>query len=91
MKFTQQGTITVGYEKPSDRRVSIWVRDTGRGIAEEDQKRVFERFFKVDEFVPGAGLGLSICHTMAYSLGGTVTVDSHLGKGSTFTLNIPIQ
>lgn len=91
MKFTQQGTITVGYAKPTDGRISIWVRDTGQGIAEEDQKRVFERFFKVDEFVPGAGLGLSICHTMAYSLGGTVTVDSHLGKGSTFTLNIPIQ
>ena len=90
-KFTQQGTITMGYAKPTDGRISIWVRDTGQGISEENQKRVFERFFKVDEFVPGAGLGLSICHTMAYSLGGTVTVDSHLGKGSTFTLNIPIQ
>lgn len=91
MKFTQQGAITVGYDKPEGGRISIWVRDTGMGISEENQQRVFERFFKVDEFVPGAGLGLSICHTMAYSMGGTVKVESTLGKGSTFTLDIPIQ
>ena len=90
-KFTQQGSITVGYGKPSEGRINIWVCDTGIGIAEENQQRVFERFFKVDEFVPGAGLGLSTCHTMAYSMGGTVIVESQLGKGSTFTLNIPIQ
>ena len=90
-KFTSQGRIVVGYDNPSDGRIRVWVCDTGKGIAEENLERVFERFFKVDEFVPGAGLGLSICRTMAYSLGGSVTVDSELGKGSTFVLEIPIQ
>ena len=91
VKFTKQGSITIGYDAPVDGRIHIWVKDTGKGIAEEHQERIFERFFKVDEFVPGAGLGLSLCRTMAYSLGGSVTVDSRLGVGSTFMLEIPIQ
>ena len=91
VKFTQQGVVEVGYHKPADGRVVIWVRDTGKGIAEENQERVFERFFKVDEFIPGAGLGLSICRVMAYSLGGNVTVESKLGEGSKFIVEIPIQ
>ena len=91
VKFTQHGVVEVGYHKPADGRVVIWVRDTGKGIAEENQERVFERFFKVDEFIPGAGLGLSICRVMAYSLGGNVTVESKLGEGSKFIVEIPIQ
>lgn len=90
-KFTTSGFIEVGYEPPVDGRLRLWVRDTGKGIAESDSEKVFERFYKVDEFVPGAGLGLSICRTMAYSLGGTLTVESKLGEGSTFWLEIPIQ
>ena len=91
IKFTTQGTVTIGYSTPSSGRLTLWVRDTGKGIAEENLERVFERFYKVDEFIPGAGLGLSICRTMAYSLGGTLTVESKLGKGSTFTVDIPIE
>ncbi len=90
-KFTAAGTISVGYELPQEGRMRLWVRDTGKGIAQENQEHVFERFFKVDEFIPGAGLGLSICRTMAYSIGGTVTVESELGKGATFWLEIPIK
>lgn len=90
-KFTNQGSIEVGYDMPVDRRVQIWVRDTGKGIAEENFERVFERFFKVDEFIPGAGLGLSICRVMAYSLGGDVTIESKLGEGSVFKVDIPIK
>ena len=90
-KFTQHGTIIVGYDEPHDGRIRIWVRDTGKGISEENQQRVFERFFKVDEFIPGAGLGLSTCRTMAYSLGGSVGCTSKLGEGSTFWLEIPMQ
>jgi len=90
-KFTSRGTIDVGYEPPVNGRIVIWVRDTGKGIAEENLKRVFERFYKVDEFVPGAGLGLSICSVMAYSLGGDVTVESKLGEGSVFRVDIPIK
>ena len=91
VKFTQQGTIDVGYNNPADGRICIWVRDTGKGISEENQERIFERFYKVDEFIPGAGLGLSICRVMASSLGGSVTVNSKLGEGSVFKVDIPIQ
>lgn len=91
VKFTMKGNIVVGYDNPVDGRICLWVQDTGKGIAVEHQERIFERFFKVDEFVPGAGLGLSICRTMAYSLGGTVNVDSKLGESSKFTVEIPIQ
>ena len=90
VKFTMQGSITVGYEKLSGKLLRIWVKDTGKGIPADLQERVFERFFKVDEFVPGAGLGLSICRTMAYSLGGNVGVSSAVGEGSTFWLEIPV-
>jgi signal transduction histidine kinase len=67
------------------------VRVTGKGIAEENLERIFERFYKVDEFIPGAGLGLSLCRVMAFSLGGNVTVESKLGEGSTFKVELPIQ
>ena len=89
-KFTDRGSIVVGFGEPHDDRIKVWVRDTGKGIATEYQKRVFERFFKVDEFIPGAGLGLSTCSTMAYSIGGDVTVESKLGEGSTFTFEFPV-
>jgi len=92
VKFTKAGSIVLGYDQPSeDRHVRIWIKDTGKGIPENLQQRVFERFYKVDEFVPGAGLGLSICQTLAYSLGGKVGVKSVLGEGSTFWVEIPIQ
>ncbi|MBR1448467.1 MAG: hypothetical protein IJ588_06970 [Prevotella sp.] len=90
-KFTDAGSIVVGYDQPNEGRIRIWIKDTGKGIPENLQQRVFERFFKVDEFVPGAGLGLSICQTLAYSLGGKVGVQSVLGEGSTFWVEIPIQ
>lgn len=89
VKFTSQGSIIVGYDPVANHRIRLWVRDTGKGIAREDQERVFERFYKVDEFIPGAGLGLSICRTMAFSLGGSVGVQSELGKGSYFWMEIP--
>ena len=89
VKFTQQGTITVGYNKQENHHVRIWVKDTGKGIPKDSLDQVFERFYKVDEFVPGAGLGLSTCRTMAFSIGGTTGVESELGKGSTFWVDLP--
>lgn len=91
VKFTLQGSITVGYDQPVSGRVRIWIRDTGKGISKENQERVFERFFKVDEFIPGAGLGLSVCRTMVQSLGGNLGVESKLGEGSNFWFEIPTQ
>ena len=90
VKFTQRGNIIVGFDTLENQRIRVWVRDTGKGIPTDALPRVFERFFKVDEFVPGAGLGLSTCQTMAYSLGGTMGVESELGKGSNFWLEMPL-
>ena len=81
VKFTSKGSIIIGYDAPHEGRVRLWVQDTG----------VFERFFKVDEYIPGAGLGLSICRTMAYSIGGDVGVESTLGEGSKFWVDLPIK
>ncbi|MCS2918139.1 HAMP domain-containing histidine kinase [Parabacteroides merdae] len=55
------------------------------------RKKVFERFFKVDEFAQGTGLGLSICQTIAERLEGRITLSSQEGKGSRFTLIIPCR
>ena len=89
-KFTAHGNIILGYDLVENNRIHIWVKDTGMGIAPENLERIFERFYKVDEYVPGAGLGLSICRTMANSMGGDIGVKSTLGKGSKFWLDIPI-
>jgi len=90
VKFTSAGEIVLGYNLPAEGRIRIWVRDTGKGVPDNMQQRIFERFFKVDEFIPGAGLGLSVCQSLAFSLGGKVGVESTLGKGSTFWVEIPI-
>jgi len=91
VKFTTKGSISVGYEQPANGRIRVWVSDTGKGIAEEDLEKVFERFYKVDEFIPGAGLGLSTCRTMAFSIGATVTAESKLNEGSKFVVELPIS
>ncbi len=89
VKFTSEGSITLGFEQ-QDKLLRIWVKDTGKGIPEDCcDDHLFERFVKVDEFVPGTGLGLSICRSMALSLGGKVGVQSTLGKGSVFWVELP--
>jgi signal transduction histidine kinase len=90
VKFTSQGSVVVGFDAPENGLLHIWVRDTGKGIAPEHHEKIFERFFKVDEFIPGAGLGLSTSRTLAYSMNGSIVVDSALGEGSTFIFEIPI-
>ena len=91
VKFTSDGSITLGYEQ-KDNMLRIWVNDTGKGIPEDRcDDRLFERFVKIDEFVPGTGLGLSICRSMALSLGGKVGVQSSLGVGSKFWVDIPMK
>ena len=91
VKFTAQGSITVGFDLPQGDKLTLWVLDTGKGISEDDQKRIFERFFKVDEYIPGTGLGLSVAKSHAESLGGSIGVDSILGEGSRFWVEIPMR
>ncbi len=96
IKFTPQGAILVGagYDRARD-EISLAVKDTGIGIAETDQRKIFEDFRQADDSVTrqygGAGLGLSICRRLASMLEGRITVDSKLGTGSTFTLHVPRQ
>lgn len=89
LKFTKEGSVTLGYSLLDNNKLRIWVRDTGIGIAPEYcSEHLFERFFKIDDFIPGTGLGLSICRNLAQCLGGTVGVESKLGEGSVFWVEI---
>lgn len=90
-KFTHEGDITAGLTITPDGNLRLWVSDTGIGIDEEHQEKIFQRFYKVDDFVQGAGLGLSVCNSYAMSLGGLIDVESIPGKGSTFSVIIPVD
>jgi signal transduction histidine kinase len=90
VKFTLKGRITLGFELTDGEHVRIWVKDTGKGIAEAEKERIFERFVKVDEYIPGTGLGLSVAKSHATSLGGTIGVESRPGEGSTFWVDLPL-
>ena len=89
VKFTTEGQITLGYDLVEDDRVRIWVRDTGKGIAEADHERIFDRFIKLDEYIPGTGLGLSIAQSLTELQGGKfkVEIDGDLFK---VTLTFPV-
>lgn len=95
IKFTEQGEVRVRAAlADGGQAVAFSVTDTGIGIAEEDQARIFEEFSQIDHpiqrRVKGTGLGLPLCRSLAKLLGGTVTVESRLGVGSTFTAVIPL-
>ena len=90
VKFTPQGSISVSYALLPDAYLRVSVEDTGIGMAAGKLKYAFERFTKLNTFVPGAGLGLSICKSIVEQLGGTIGVDSKLGKGSCFWFTIPV-
>ena len=91
VKFTQAGEITVSYEVLEGERVRIWVKDTGVGVSEADQKRIFYRFVKLNEYVPGTGLGLAVAKSHVESLGGSIGVDSRIDEGSTFWIILPLN
>src|SRR6185312_5317542 len=86
-------------QAPDDRRVwiALQVVDTGVGIAPADQSRIFEEFEQVnagprgDSMQRGTGLGLAISRRLAQLLGGDISLESQLGKGSIFTLWLPVQ
>ena len=89
-KFTGSGFITFGYEEDEEPGYTrIFVEDTGVGISEEGIRHIFERFYKVDNFTQGAGLGLSISQTIVERLKGTISVTSEVGKGTRFTVRLP--
>lgn len=87
-KFTQDGTITFGYRKEND-ILNIFVIDTGIGMKEEDQKHIFDRFYKANNFTQGVGLGLSICNTIITYLKGEICVKSEYNVGTRFDIYLP--
>lgn len=88
VKFTEEGYIRLGYEHVEG-GLRFFVEDTGKGIAPENLSRVFVRFEKFDKFVPGNGLGMSICKSIVEKMEGQIDVGSELSKGSTFWFILP--
>ena len=90
LKFTNEGSIELKVrERAGNGGVEFTVTDTGIGIAEKDHERVFERFYKVDAFKQGLGLGLTMSRKMAELLGGSLTIDKDYKKGARFVLILP--
>ena len=91
LKFTEKGSVELSvYTSPEDGGVLRFIiTDTGIGIAEKDQEAVFDKFFKVDSFRPGFGLGLTISRKMAELLGGSLHLDKEYTDGARFILTLP--
>lgn len=92
MKFTPpHGRITVALKR-TDREVVLSVSDTGCGIPPEEREKVFKRFFRADSsrHLPGNGLGLALVQAIAKAHGGSVGLESEPGRGSVFTVRLPV-
>ena len=90
IKFTPAGGAIHLRVEPFDDRVELTVADTGPGIAAEDQASVFDRFWQADRSERrGMGLGLYIARSIAEAHGGRLTLESELGRGSTFRFSVP--
>ncbi|GAB4277452.1 MAG: hypothetical protein Kow0080_28450 [Candidatus Promineifilaceae bacterium] len=95
LKFTENGRITITIYRADDSHWALQVRDTGIGIAKEEQAFIFEPFRQADESMArkfgGVGLGLAIVQQLTNVMGGTIELESEVGKGSTFTITLPLQ
>jgi len=94
VKYTEAGTITVTFEQSDESHVVLRVADTGPGIAEDRREAVFTEFshdYQADSGTEGLGLGLAISRRLASALGGSLTLESEVGKGSTFSLTLPLR
>lgn len=95
LKFTEKGSVSLAVRRYSDDQLAFAVKDTGIGIAEEQQKRIFDAFHQADSTISrkfgGTGLGLSISRELVRLLGGHFLLESKAGAGSTFTIVIPVE
>ena len=91
VKFTDNGSVVVGYDLMPGDAVRIWVQDSGKCIPADQCDKIFEHFVKLDNFVPGTGLGLPICRSTAQSIGAKVGVESQEGVGSNFWVELRVR
>jgi PAS domain S-box-containing protein len=95
IKFTPKGYIQFGYRLQDDDSILFYVRDTGIGIPRNKQEEIFQYFRQLENTLnranTGTGLGLAICKRLAELMGGTIWVQSELGKGSSFFFTIPYR
>ncbi len=93
IKYTENGKVHISAVIRDKSRLVITVRDTGRGIPKDKIDTIFFPFIRVggDNKVPGFGMGLAIVHGVVKAMNGTVDVESEMGKGSTFTVSLPIE
>lgn len=89
LKFTREGSVTLGYRCDDGMILTFYVEDTGTGIPEQEQESVFERFVKLNSFVQGTGLGLAISKSIVEQMGGRIGLNSEPGKGSCFWFTHP--
>ena len=89
IKFTEQGSIKLGYKLLDPKTLYFYVSDTGCGIAPDKKQQVFGRFIKLNNFAQGTGLGLAISETIITKLGGKIGVNSVEHQGSTFWFTLP--
>lgn len=87
----QNGTITISTRNSGNNFIEIIVRDTGCGIPEDDLNKIFDPFFTTKPPGKGTGLGLSICHGIVARLQGRIAVTSEVGKGTVFTVKLPVD
>jgi signal transduction histidine kinase len=93
-KYTDKGKIDIGFET-TENAVTFFVTDTGIGIPADKHELIFDRFYQLnhlnDRKTSGTGLGLTICKNLVMLLGGQIWIDSEPGKGSTFSIRIPVE
>ncbi len=94
IKFTETGTVQLAFLRRADRLI-IRVADTGIGIAQAKQAQIFDDFFQVDSTstrqYEGAGLGLAIVRRLTLLMQGSIELESTVGQGSIFTVDLPLQ
>ncbi len=94
IKFTETGKVSIGLNR-RDGHVELVVQDSGRGIPAEALPHIFERFYRADparsRHVEGTGLGLAVVNNIVRAHHGTIRVDSELGRGTTFVVDLPLE
>jgi signal transduction histidine kinase len=95
IKYSPEGGAITVVARPEADRVVLSVTDTGTGMSPEDTAKVFDKFFRTrsarESTVPGTGLGLSITKAIVEGHGGTISCSSQHGRGTTFTITLPVR